>query len=79
MNVKELKEIIKNLPDDTFVQLLDLTTDSIKFMTYYIAESDLKIENYYSLLEDNTYNFETPKGKVLYISFENKVIKNSIL
>jgi len=79
MKIKDLKTIIENLPDDMPVGLLDLTTDVTEEMNYSLHESDFEIEDYYSSEDEGTDNYGVPRGKMLFISFENKLNENSIL
>lgn len=79
MNVKDLKKIIENLPDEMPVQLLDLTTDVTEEMNYSLSETDFEVEDYYHPDDENTDNYGVPRGQMLYISFENKLNENSIL
>lgn len=59
MNIKELKEIIKNLPDD---------------MNYSLKKEDFVIEDYWAFDRED----DEPKGKMLFIHFENKLNENPI-
>ena len=79
MKIKDLKKIIENLPDEMPVGLLDLTTDETENMNYPLQESDFDIEDYYSSDDEGTDNYGVPRGKMLFISFENKLNENSIL
>ena len=74
MNVKELKEKLENLPDDMMVGLLDTTTDDRYDMTYFISDEDVFVDDCYK--EDNE-NGE-PDGKMIFISFENKLNEDPI-
>lgn len=69
-SLKDLKEFIKDLPDDMPVGLLDLTTDDFDLMNSKIE--DIIIEDY--VIEEGG---ET-EGKALFICFENKFNENPI-
>lgn len=71
MNIKELKEFIKDLPDDMPVGLLDLTTDSTDDANYPIYKENLLIEDCYNSDEELA-------GKMLFITFENNLNENPI-
>ena len=75
MKIAELKKIIENLPDDMIVGLLDATTDDRDDMNYFISEEDVFVEDCWK--EDNETG--EPDGKMLFITFENKLNENSIL
>ena len=75
MKIAELKKIIENLPDDMMVGLLDATTDDRDDMNYFISEEDVFVEDCWK--EDNETG--EPDGKMLFITFENKLNENSIL
>lgn len=66
MKIKDLKEFIKDLPDDMPVQLVDISTDDIDQSNYVLTKEDISIEDY--VLEPDG---ETA-GKMLAISFINK-------
>ena len=74
MNVKELKKKLENLPDDMMVGLLDATTDDRDDMNYFISDEDVFVEDCWK--EDNETG--EPDGKMLFISFENKLNENPI-
>jgi len=74
MNVKELKQKLENLPDDMKVGLLDATTDDRDDMNYFISDEDVFVEDCWK--EDNETG--EPDGKMLFISFENKLNENPI-
>gem|GEM_PF-3129597 len=67
MNIGELKNFIKELPDEMPVGLVDLTTDDYDDGNYKIENSSLSIEDFVTEPEGET------KGKMLIISFENKL------
>ena len=61
MKIKDLKEFIKDLPDEMPVQLVDLSTDDDYQSNYGLTSQDLAI-----------VEFEETDGKMLAISFWNK-------
>jgi len=73
MDIKELKEFIKNLPDEMPVQLLDMTTDDGNESNYGINTEDLIVDDY--VKEEGDIK---AVGKMLYICFENKINENPI-
>ncbi|MEM7487260.1 MAG: hypothetical protein AAF348_18785 [Bacteroidota bacterium] len=73
MKVKELKKYLEKLDDEMPVGLLDLTTDDETYMNYSLREEDLDVNDYWT---DNSY--PEPKGKMLFICFENKLNENPI-
>lgn len=73
MTIKELKEIIADLPDDMPVGLWDATTDYDLDMNYSLSKEDFMIEDCVDL------DTEEITGKMLFITFENKLNENSIL
>ena len=75
MTVKELKQKLENLPDDMMVGLLDGTTDDRDDMNYFIEDQDVFVGHCWK--EDNETG--EPDGKMLFITFENKLNENSIL
>lgn len=46
MNVKSLKEFLKDKPDDMPIGLLDLTTDDMHDANYPVTEKTLHIGDY---------------------------------
>ena len=77
MKIKELKELIKDLPDDMNFGLIDLTTDDTDDMNYSVSKDDFNVEDCY----DNDSDSETYgeiKGKMLFLTFENKLNENPI-
>lgn len=72
MKIKELKEIIQDLPDEMPVGLIDATTDDFYDMNYGLSKEQFNIDDYVSE-EDGEI-----KGKMLFIYFENKLNENSI-
>lgn len=74
MTVKELREKIKNLPDEMMVGLLDTTTDDTFDMNYFISENDVFVDDYWK--EDNVSG--EPDGRMLFICFENNLNENPI-
>lgn len=79
MNIKELKNIIKDLPDDMSVGLIDLTTDNTDDMNYSLKNENFEIDDYYHPDDEGTDSYGVSRGKMLFISFENKLNENSIL
>lgn len=72
MNIKELKEFIKDLPDKMPVGLIDMTTDDFTDMNYPVKEENLLIEDY---VKEEGGDIE---GKMLFITFENCLNENPI-
>jgi hypothetical protein len=67
MNIGELKNFIKDLPEEMPVGLFDLSTDDYDYGNYKIENSNLSIEDFVTDPEGET------KGKMLIISFKNKL------
>ncbi|MFN8834456.1 MAG: hypothetical protein ACK50Z_04330 [Betaproteobacteria bacterium] len=67
IDIGELKNFIKDLPDEMPVGLVDLTTDDYDDGNYKIESSSLSIEDFVTEPEGET------KGKMLIISFKNKL------
>lgn len=65
MNIKELKEYIQYLPDDTLVGILDTNTDDMFDSSYAVNKNSLHIGEYCNLDEEI-------KGKCLWFEFENR-------
>ena len=74
MNVKQLKEFIKDLPDEMPVGIIDLTTDDVDYANYPINEDTLWIDDYVNMEESEM----EVKGKMLFFTFENKLNENPI-
>lgn len=72
MNIKELKSIIKDLPDNMPVGLLDMTTDDFHAGNYSLKEEQFMVEDY--VLEEGG----EVEGKMLFIMFENKLNEDPI-
>jgi len=72
MNIKELKEIIKDLPDEMPFGLWDSTTDNFSDLNYSVSKDDFMIEDYVK------EEYGEPKGKMLFLCFENKLNENPI-
>lgn len=72
MNIKDLKDFIKDLPDEMPFGLMDLTTDDFHDGNYSISEEDLIIEDYVKEEEGEV------QGKMLFLTFENKLNENPI-
>lgn len=67
MNIKSLKNLIKDLPDEMPVGVVDTSTDDYDDGNYKITESNFSIEDFVTEPEGET------KGKMLVISFHNKL------
>ncbi len=74
MTVGELRTIIKGLPKDMPVGLLDLSTDDAYSMSYMLKKEDFEIQDYYEDAETDN----EPMGKALFICFDNKLNENPI-
>ena len=72
MNIGKLKSLIKDLPDEMPVGLVDSSTDDYDDGNYKLSESNLSIEDYVIEPEGET------KGKMFVISFDNKLNPNPI-
>jgi hypothetical protein len=72
MTIKQLKDIIKDLPDDMPFALIDLTTDDFNDCNYPLKKESFEIMDW-TEEEDGD-----PKGKALFIVFENKLNPNPI-
>jgi len=72
MNVKELKEFLKDLPDEMPVGLLDMTTDDFTDCNYPVNKDNLIIDD--CVKEEG----EDVSGKMLFITFENSLNENPI-
>jgi Golgi nucleoside diphosphatase len=71
MRVKELKEIIKDLPDEMPVGLIDATTDDTDDMNYSLSKDNFDVG-------DCVNEYEEIVGKMLFIYFENHLNENPI-
>lgn len=69
--VKDLKGIIKDLPDDMPVALLDTSTDDFYDSTYTLSREDFEIDDW--IKEEDQ---EEPSGVALFITFDNKLNPN---
>lgn len=69
---------LNNLPDDMPVGLLDTTTDDRDDMNYRLSDSSFEIEDYFSTEDEGTDDYGKPRGKMLFILFENKLNENPI-
>lgn len=78
--IKDLKNFIEknNLPDDMPVGLLDTTTDDTDDMNYSLSDENFQVEDYYSQEDEGTDYYGKPRGKMLFINFENKLNENPI-
>lgn len=74
MNVKELKEIIEDLPDGMPVQLLDYTTDDDNDCNYHINKEDVCVVNGISDVDDP----DSVRMNFVAIQFENKLNPNPL-
>jgi hypothetical protein len=72
MNIKQLKELIKDLPDDMPVGLWDITTDDFTDLNYSLTKESFMVEDY---VEEENGDI---KGQMLFICFENKLNENPI-
>jgi hypothetical protein len=72
MKVKDLKQLINDLPDDMPIGLIDLTTDDFNDCNYPVEKENFEIMDW-SEEEDGE-----PKGKALFLVFENKLNPNPI-
>ncbi|MBD8081109.1 hypothetical protein [Chryseobacterium caseinilyticum] len=75
--VKDFKEILENLPEDMPVGLIDVTTDDTDDMNYPLGKENFTIEDYFRG-DQTDDNYGTPLGKMLFITFENKLNENPI-
>jgi hypothetical protein len=73
MTIKELKEFIKDLPDDMPVGLLDMSTDDFTDGNYSLSTDNFMIDDY--VKEEGDME---PLGKALFITFENHLNENPI-
>lgn len=64
--IAELKELIKDLPNDMPFSILDLSTDDETEMNYSISKEDFEVIDCY---EDDDY--DNPPTKALFLTFEN--------
>lgn len=78
--IKDLKNFIEknNLPDDIPIGLLDTTTDDTDYMNYPLSDESFEVEDYYSQEDEGTDDYGKPRGKMLFINFENKLNENPI-
>lgn len=72
MIIKDLKEIIKNLPDEMPVGLFDITTDDVDDCNYPIERENFEVMDCVNQYEEET------GVKGLFIVFENKLNENPI-
>lgn len=72
MNIKELKELIKDLPDDMPFGLLDLSTDDTDLMNYSVYKSSFDTVDW--MEQDGV----EPEGKAFVLCFINKMNENPI-
>lgn len=73
MNIKELKEYIKDIPDSTPIGLLDLTTDDIYAANYPISEETLMMMECVDMDDPSEIT-----GNMLFFTFENSLNENPI-
>jgi hypothetical protein len=78
MKIKDLKKIIEELPDDMSVGLIDTTTDDTDDMNYSLSNENFQVDDCYSQEDEGTDNYGVPRGKMLFIYFENKFNENPI-
>lgn len=72
MKVAQLKELIRDLPDDMPVGLIDLTTDDFSNCNYPVEKENFEI------MEWTDEEGGEPIGKGLFLVFENKLNQNPI-
>ena len=72
MTILELKNIIKDLPDDMPVGLLDETTDGFFDRNYALTDENFQIDECVAEEDGEVV------GKMLFICFENKLNENPI-
>lgn len=72
MTIKELKEKIKDLPDDMRFGLLDSTTDDFGDSNYSVTGESFEILDYVEEEEREIV------GKALFLVFENVLNENPI-
>lgn len=77
MNIKKLKEIIKDLPDEMPVILLDETTSDVDYMNYQLADDSFQVDEYYKLDSEDHEN-GIPAGLALFITFENHLNEDPV-
>ncbi len=73
MKIKDLKELIKDLPDDMPFNLIDMSTDDFTDGNYAISKDSFMIEDY--VLEEGDME---PAGKALFLTFTNHLNENPI-
>jgi hypothetical protein len=67
LNIIQLKNFIKDLPDDMPVSLVDLSTDDYDQGNYPLTDQSLSVEDFVTEPDGET------KGKMVVISFDNKL------
>lgn len=72
MTIGELREVIKDLPDDMPFALIDLSTDNYTDCNYPLSKASFEIMDY---MEEEDGE---PVGKALFIVFENKLNEDPI-
>lgn len=72
MKVKELKEIIKEMPDSMDVHLMDLTSDHPEDSVYTLSKGNFSVEKAFDITNDEL------EWDVLFITFKNKLNPNPI-
>ena len=60
------------------VGLLDTTTDDTDDMNYSLSDENFQVEDYFSQEDEGTDDYGKPRGKMLFINFENKLNENPI-
>ena len=68
MTIKDIKELIQDLPDDMPFSILDLSTDDETEMNYHISKDNFDVMDCYSDEEE-----EFPTHKALFLCFENNL------
>lgn len=74
--VGDFKMYLQGLPDDMPVILLDTTTDDEGNCNYHFTNQDVAIDDFYR--RDDYYMDMEPKGKGLFLYFENVLNENPI-
>lgn len=72
MTIKDLKEVIKGLPDHMMVGLMDLSTDDPGDSNYHLTKDSFEV------LEYTEQDDPELKGQMLFIAFKNKLNENPI-
>lgn len=73
MTIKELKEVIADLPDHMNVGLMDMSTDDTDDSNYPLKKENFEVMEYTEQDDPNEV-----KGEMLFIVFTNKLNENPI-